>query len=178
MKITHALTLVVTSTLFATVAAAAPRFEGCYTPIRGFATSLCDNVKACDAQTGIFHIVLRNPAAQPGKRRLTVSGILRGQIVQMPNACGLADAQHVLTDKKNRGTIATGADVGCPNGEGDFLTTIGLNETLTVREGDGIYSNIVPGGTITLRGTLGLVSGINQFELNAQPTDEICFSDI
>ncbi len=176
MNLSRTLTAAALAALVSTPVFAAPNFEGCYKPKSGFATTLCTNTKTCETQTGIFHFILRNPDAPQGARKLKISGILRGRIGNEPNACGLVNAQHVLTDRDLRGSISTGPDVACLSGEGDFVNTLGITEVITVASGDGIYRKVLPGGTVTLRGELGLKSGVNQFVLDMQEGDEVCFS--
>ena len=176
MKLSRTLAAATLAAVVSTPVFAAPKFEGCYTPKSGFATTLCTNTKTCESQTGIFHFILRNPDAPLGARKLKISGILRGQIGAETNACGLVNAQHVLTDRDLRGSISTGPDVACLSGEGDYVNTLGITEVIQVRSGEGIYSKVIPGGTVTLRGELGLKSGINRFVLDAQDGDEVCFS--
>ena len=148
---------------------------GCYQPIRGFATSLCTDGAACMTQTGIYKIVLRNPQAPTGQRMLVMSGLFEGNLIELPNACGAATAQHVLTDRDKASSITTGPDVACFTGGGDFVNTVEIIETLAVTAGTGIYAKLVPGGTVTLTGKLGLKTGINKFKVTPLPGDEVCF---
>lgn len=151
------------------------QLEGCYKPIRGFATSLCTDGDACTEQSGIYKIVLHNAQAPFGQRTLAMSGLFEGLLTVMPNACGAATAQHVLTDRDKVSSITTGPDVACFTGGGDFVNTIEIIETLEVTEGTGVYAGLVPGGTVTLTGKLGLKTGINTFKVTPLPGDEICF---
>ena len=151
--------------------------EGCYTPVRGWATSICTESADCSTQEGLYRIVLLNESAPPGLRRLELSGTFEGKLVQMPNACGAATAEHVLNDRRSMGTITTGPDVGCFTGVGDFVNSMQIVETLVVSSGSGIYQHIVPGGTVTLTGRLGLKTGINRFRVTPGPGDEVCFSN-
>ncbi|MFK8049755.1 MAG: hypothetical protein AB8B81_15115 [Halioglobus sp.] len=176
MNLSRTLTAAALAAVVSTPVFAAPKFEGCYTPKSGFATTLCTNTKTCESQTGIFHFILRNPDAPQGARKLKLSGILRGSLSEGTNSCGLVDAEHLLTDRDMRGSIKTGPDVACLSGEGDFVNTLGITEVIKVESGEGIYSRVIPGGTVTLRGELGLKSGVNQFVLDAQDGDEVCFS--
>lgn len=148
---------------------------GCYQPIRGFATSLCTDGAACKTQTGIYKIVLRNPEAPAGQRMLVMSGLFEGALIEMPNVCGAVTAQHVLTDRDNVSSISTGPDVACFTGGGDFVNTVEISETLSVTAGTGAYAKLIPGGTVTLSGKLGLKTGINKFMVNPLPGDELCF---
>ncbi|GAB4354054.1 MAG: hypothetical protein Kow0060_04900 [Methylohalobius crimeensis] len=151
--------------------------EGCYNPVRGFAASICTDTVACSTQAGIYRIVLRNEYAPFGKRRLVISGTFRGKIIEQPNECGGITLNHIFMDKDMEGTISTNNDVGCPIG-GDGVNTLEIEEKLNVAQGTGIYEGLVPGGTITLTGTLGLVTGINTFEVTPSPDDEICFDPL
>jgi len=176
MKLSRTLIAAALAALLSSPVFAAPKFEGCYKPKRGFATTLCTNTKSCETQTGIFHFILRNPDAPQGARKLKLSGILRGKIGVESNHCGLVDAQHLLTDRDMRGSISTGPDSACLSGEGDFVETLGITEVIKVQSGEGIYARVIPGGTVTLRGKLGLKSGVNHFVLDVQDSDEVCFS--
>ena len=46
-----------------------------------------------------------------------------------------------------------------------------------MKGGAGAFAGLKPDGTITLRGTLGLETGVNTFSVDPQPGDEICFGD-
>lgn len=148
---------------------------GCYKPVRGFATSLCTDGEACKSQAGIYKIVLKNRQGASGERTLVMTGLFEGAILTMPNACGAADAAHVLTDRDKVSSITTGPDVACLTGGGDFVNTVEVVETLSVTGGTGAYSNLIPGGTVTLTGKLGLKTGINKFKVTPMPGDEVCF---
>ena len=148
---------------------------GCYKPISGFATSACTDGEACATQTGVYKIVLKNAQATYGRRVLVLSGTFDGLITAMPNHCGGADAQHVLTDRDRKSTISTGRDVACFTGGGNFPNSVEIVETLTVSGGTGAYVQLIPGGTVTLTGTLGLKTGINKFKVTPLPGDELCF---
>lgn len=147
---------------------------GCYKPLSGFATSVCNDGESCDTQSGVYKIVLKNPKATYGQRVLVMSGTFEGRIVDMFNHCAGANAQHVLTDRDRVSTISTGPDVACPIG-GDFVNKIEIVETLEVTGGTGAYVNLIPGGTVTLTGKLGLKSGVNKFKVTPLPGDELCF---
>ena len=147
---------------------------GCYKPISGFATSACTD-EACTTQTGVYKIVLKNALATYGQRVLVMSGTFDGLITAMPNHCGAADAQHVLTDRDRKSTISTGPDVACLTGGGDFVNNVEIVETLKVRGGTGAYVQLTPGGTVTLTGKLGIKTGINKFKVTPLPGDELCF---
>ncbi|MFT4825699.1 MAG: hypothetical protein ACJASY_003755 [Halioglobus sp.] len=176
MNLSRTLTTAALAAVLSTPVFAAPNFEGCHQPKSGFATTLCTNTKTCESQTGIFDFILRNADAALEARKLEISGILRGQIGDETNACGLVNAEHLLTDRDMRGSISTGPDVACLSGEGDFVNTLGIGEVIKVVSGDGIYSKVIAGGTVTLRGELGLKSGVNRFVLDVQEGDEVCFS--
>ncbi|WP_152486090.1 hypothetical protein [Methylohalobius crimeensis] len=149
--------------------------EGCYNPVRGFAASICANTD-CTTQLGIYQIELKrqSPGGNPWLR---MSGTFRGTITEQPNECGGITLNHIFMDKDMEGTISTNNDVGCPIG-GDGVNTLEIEETLHVAQGTGIYEGLVPGGTITLTGTLGLATGINTFEVTPSPDDEICFDPL
>ncbi|MEE4144940.1 MAG: hypothetical protein V2I26_09080 [Halieaceae bacterium] len=147
---------------------------GCYKPVSGFATSVCTDGDSCETQTGVYKIVLKNPRATYGRRVVVMSGKLEGLITLMGNHCAGVTAQHVLTDRDGTSTISTGGDVACPVG-GDFVNKIEIVETLTVMEGTGEYVNLIPGGTVTMSGKLGLKTGINKFKVAPLPEDEVCF---
>jgi hypothetical protein len=150
--------------------------QGCFVPIRGFATSLCTDAESCSTQAGIYRIVLRNMDEPIGQRRLVISGTFQGEIVAMPNAdCGGATAAHVLNGRDPGDSISTGPDVGCFTGVGDFVNNVEIVETMVVKEGSGIYANVIPGGQVTMTGQLGLKSGINRFKVTPAPEDEVCF---
>lgn len=151
--------------------------DGCYKPVSGFATSACTDGEACTTQSGVFKIILKNQQATYGQRSLVLSGTFEGRLTAMPNTCGAADAQHVLTDRYGVSTISTGPDVACFTGGGDFINNVEIIETLHVTGGTGMYANLVPGGTVTLTGTLGLKTGINRFSVTPLPGDELCFRD-
>jgi len=151
-----------------------PEYEGCYTPLHGFATSVCTD-EACSTQSGVFNIVLRNEQAVPGKRVIVINGLFDGKIVAAPNDCGGLSAQHVLTDRDGVSKISTSQDVGCFTGGGDFVHFVELEETLNLDSGTGLYANLLPGATVTLTGRLGLKSGINKFSVTPLPGDQVCF---
>lgn len=176
MTPTRFLAIAAACTVASTSALAITPLEGCYRPAHGFATSLCNDSGTCQSQTGIYRVVLINDDAPRGKRRLILSGMLQGLITEAPNHCGGANLQHLLMEKGMKGSISTGPDEGCPTGGGDFVNTLEITETLSISQGEGIYENIVPGGTITLKGTLGLISGANHFKVDPQPNDQVCFS--
>jgi hypothetical protein len=94
----------------------------------------------------------------------------------MPNACGAATANHILTDRRFGGSIITGPDVGCFTGVGDFVNNLEIVERLVVSGGTGMYQNIVPGSAVTLTGRLGLKTGVNRFQVTPDPDDKVCFS--
>lgn len=147
---------------------------GCYKPVSGFATSACTD-ESCTTQTGVYKIVLKNAQAIYGQRVLVMSGTFDGLITAMPNHCGAADAQHVLTDRDRKSKISTGVDVACFTGGGDFVNNVEIVETLKVSGGTGAYAQLTPGGTVTLTGKLGIKTGINKFKVTPMPGDEICF---
>ena len=148
---------------------------GCYKPITGFATSVCTDGEFCDTQAGVYKIVLKNSQATYGKRVLVMSGTFEGLIKTSPNDCGAADAEHLLTDRDGVSTISTGPDVACFTGGGDFVKNVEIVETLKVTGGTGAYVNLIPGGTVTLTGMLGLETGVNKFKVTPLPADELCF---
>jgi hypothetical protein len=168
-----------------TAAVAAPsladgKLEGCYVPQYGFAKSLCTDSTTCASQAGLYRIVLRNDAATVGKRRLVMSGMFQGLNVQptesqVPECQALASTSHLLMDKGMAGSIETGPDSVCMTGGGDFVNTVEVMETLTVSAGEGIYANIVPGGRVTMLGTIAIKTGVNSFKITPQPEDMICF---
>jgi hypothetical protein len=155
--------------------AADRELAGCYKPISGFATSACTDGESCATQTGVYKIVLKNEQATYGQRVLVLSGTFDGRITAVPNHCGGVNAEHVLTDRDRVSTISTGPDVACFDGGGDFVNKVEIVETLTVKEGTGEYVQLIPGGTVTLTGKLGLKTGINKFKVTPLPGDELCF---
>ena len=175
--------LVAAALLSAAVAApslANDTLQGCYVPQYGFAKSLCTDTGTCEAQTGLYRIVLRNEAAPVGQRRLVMSGMFQGLNVQptedeVPDCHALTRTSHLLMDKGMAGTVETGPDSVCMTGGGDFVNTVEVMETLTVSGGEGIYANIVPGGRVTMLGTIAIKTGINSFKISPQPEDMICF---
>lgn len=170
-----AATALVAATIATAVQATDLQPAGCYKPVRGFATSLCTDGEACSSQAGIYKIVLKNRQGATGERTLVMTGLFEGTILTMPNACGAADAAHVLTDRDKVSSITTGPDVACLTGGGDFVNTVEVVETLSVTGGTGTYANLIPGGTVTLTGKLGLKTGINKFKVTPMPGDEVCF---
>ena len=169
--------LFVTSVLTASLAAAANAdapAPGCYKPVRGFATSICTDAVACSTQSGIYRLVLRNDDAPWGERRLVVSGTFNGFLENVDQETNVSTLRHVLMDASAGGQIFTGPDIGIPVG-GDGVETIEVIETLTVNAGAGAYQGIVPGGTVTLEGQLGLQTGINSFTVKRTAEDVVCF---
>jgi hypothetical protein len=166
---------ILTAAITTAVQAADIQPAGCYKPVRGFATSLCTDGESCTKQSGIYKIVLKNSRGATGERTLVMTGLFEGAILTMPNSCGAADAAHVLADRDKVSSITTGPDVACLTGGGDFINTVEVVETLSITGGTGAYSNLVPGGTVTLTGKLGLKTGINKFKVTPMPGDEVCF---
>ena len=150
---------------------------GCYKPVSGFATSVCNGGESCDTQTGVYKIVLKNPQATYAQRVLVMSGTFEGRILTAPNHCGGADAQHILKDRDGVSTISTGPDVACPTG-GDFVNKIEIVETLQLTGGTGEYVNLIPGGTVTLSGKLGMKTGVNKFKVTPTHDDAVCFNGL
>lgn len=175
MKIKRHIVLSLLAATWVPSVLAKPEPDGCYRPVEAFAASICTDSVSCDTQSGIFRIKLFNADAPKPKRSLVISGTFNGYILERPNGCFGATVRHVLTADDKGGTLMTGPDMACPTG-GDFLTTVEVVETLQINEGAGIYQNVQPGGTITLKGVLGLTTGTNVFELADAPQDEICFS--
>ena len=175
--VTAAATAILAVSVCASTWADDHELAGCYIPVRGFATSACTDGEACTSQSGVFKIVLKNQQATYGQRSLMISGTFEGLITTMPNDCGAADAQHVLTDRDGESTISTGPDVACFTGGGDFVNNVEITETLRITGGTGAYANLIPGGTVTLTGRLGLTTGINRFRVTPLPGDELCFHE-
>lgn len=178
MNIAKSVTAVTVALLAAPISATGQpedrELAGCYKPLSGFATSVCTDGESCDTQTGVYKIVLKNSKATYGQRVVVMSGTFEGRIVDMPNHCAGANAQHVLTDRDGVSTISTSLDVACPVG-GDFVNNIEVVETLEVNGGTGAYVQLIPGGTVTLTGKLGLKNGINKFKVTPLPGDALCF---
>lgn len=180
MKTTRFAAAALLTAAVATPTIAADKLEGCYVPQHGFAKSLCTDSETCASQAGMYRIVLRNESAPLGHRRLVMSGMFQGLNVEAPAdevpVCqALASTSHLLMDKGMAGSIETGPDSVCMTGGGDFVNTIEVMEELTVTHGAGIYSNIVPGGRVTLLGTIAIKTGVNSFKVAPQPDDMICF---
>lgn len=147
---------------------------GCYVPKRGFAASICTDTPACSQQLGVFRIVLKNPLAPAGVRKLILSGTFRGRITQPPTADGVTVLSHLLIDKSLEGTITTRDDVAYPVPGGDGVTTLAVEEVLNLDSGAGIYAGLIGGGQVVLTGTFGLTTGINTFSV-VRNEGEVCF---
>ena len=180
MKTMNAAAAALLTAAVALPALAADKYHGCYTPLYGFAKSLCTDNETCSSQTGLYRVVLRNEHAPIGKRKLVLSGMFQGlNVTPDPNhiaeCVAVSQTTHLLMDKNMAGTLETGPDDVCLTGGGDMVNTIEVVERMAMSGGQGIYSNVIPGGTVTITGTIHRNTGINSFKVTPQPGDEVCF---
>ena len=122
-------------------------------------------------QIGTYRIVLAKRTGPPRERQIVLSGPFKGKIVNENPLAPVLD--HVLGDANLEGLILTEGDVATfPNG---FTPpTIKVEEILKPIAGTGKFSGLIPGGTITVRGTLDLETGTNTFDV-VPGEGEVCF---
>lgn len=151
--------------LTALSAAHAHTLTGCYVPRSGFANSQSTDL---EQQIGSYKIVLtkkRGPL-----RQLVLRGPFKGKITESDGLFVFLD--HVLGDFNLEGLISTQGDQGEITGWTD--TTVDVIEVLNPVAGTGKFSGLIPGGTITLTGTLDSTTGTNTFDV-VSGEGEVCF---
>jgi hypothetical protein len=148
--------------------------RGCYTPERGFATSVCTDLE-CIAQAGIYRLVLGNvdAGAPLDEQQIVLRGTFEGVRDVEQSTQTQAVLNHELQEFNYGGRIFTGPDLGYVTGvDGSTVTVV---ETLRVAMGRGSMSGIEADGEIVLRGTLRTDTGINTFSVEPG-LGGICFT--
>ena len=162
--------------LTALTTAHAQTLKGCYVPQSGFAASSSIPVDPFNPalgsleQIGTYRIVLAKRTGPPRERQIVLSGPFKGKIVNENPLAPVLD--HVLGDANLEGLILTEDDVASliPTGP----TTFEITEVLKPIAGTGKFSGLIPGGTITVAGTLDLETGTNTCDV-VSGEGEVCF---
>jgi len=161
--------------LTALTTAHAQTLTGCYVPQSGFAASssipnLSNPELGSLEQVGTYRIVLAKKTGPLRDRQIVLSGPFKGKIVGGTITAPLLD--HVLGDANLAGLILTQSDQGWVTG-GTF-PTFEVTEVLNPVAGTGKFSGLLPGGTITVEGTLDLATGTNTFDV-VSGAGQVCF---
>lgn len=167
LKALAASTVLALSTVISSYAQAT--LNGCYVPQSGFAASNSIPPNG-EEQIGTYRIVLVNDKAPLRDRRIVLSGPFKGKIVGGNPSNPVLD--HVLGDLNLEGLILTKGDQASVTG--GTSTTVEVTEDLNPVAGTGKFSGLIPGGKITVTGTLDLLTGINTFDV-VPGEGQLCF---
>ena len=136
---------------------------GTYTAITGFAKTL--SVTETE-QLGYFRVILinSNPAITR-KRHIELKGVMKGLL--NPDY----SLSHTFVNKKRKGVMYTAGDsitqvyAGDPYCS-DNVTPFKDQQTLTIVAGTGKYSNVLPGSTIVVTGTINNCPNLSKYGRN------------
>jgi len=136
---------------------------GNYVAISGFSKTL--SVTETE-QLGYFRVILiNNDPVIKRKRHVEIKGVIKGLL--NPDY----SLNHTFVDKKRNGVIYTAGDsitqiyAGDPYCS-DNVTPFEVQQTLTIVAGTGKFSNVQPGSTIVVTGTINNCPNLSKYGHN------------